>query len=620
MTGYRLIKQIGKGGTGVVYLAWHERLRKYVVLKEIMLGTTDPDFLRHEADVLKNLHHTYLPQVYDFFSSEGKTYMVEDYIEGRSLEDIISTGMPVPENRVVIWLKQLCQVLSYLHGRNPVILHSDIKPGNIMITPEGNVCLIDFNIAMRGTNAGLVRGFTRGYSSPEQAELTRRLAARMDTGGIKLTPASDIYSLAATFYTVLTFNMPPEEGVRVRLASAQNNPYSRELRIVLDKAMDPHPSKRYKSASEMENALDHLDRLSPLYQTYRRLRIAVTAAGIVLMAAGGLMVYGGRIAALENRFNQTISGIEHHYAENGASKELNDEIETFLSDDSFRGLLSGRGITKAQMLGMEAECFFNEGTAEGYENAASYYRQAMEMLRTEDPDSLQIRKFAGNAARSLVMCGRKEEGLALLSDYPDAEEKTMISMQILFAEGDYEELLKMAASADIASLSVDNRLAAADMAAKAAAMTGDHGKETAWREQAVKFSNDDYTKRQLMYACLNATVADKAYYSRAEEAYKSIAEPTEEDSIYYGIILYGIEKYSRSLDLLNSITPESKVLLCRRNLYLALDYAELNDYSHAKRCTKEASGLFDAMTEQEKAQIDTGMLEAAKKNFGMGEE
>ena len=130
---YRVICPIGNGGTGIIYLAEHLHLRKKVVLKKIKNNLKSSSAVRQEADILKYLHHMYLPQVYDFIELGGSVFTVIDYIEGSDLDKYLSTGTPVSEERLIKWMIQMCDALSYLHSCKPMILHNDIKPANIII-------------------------------------------------------------------------------------------------------------------------------------------------------------------------------------------------------------------------------------------------------------------------------------------------------------------------------------------------------------------------------------------------------------------------------------------------------------------------------------------------------
>ncbi len=167
---YELQQKIGAGGGGVVYLGRHIRLDKPVVLKaDKRTLNVGPETLRREVDLLKGLSHTYIPQVYDFVQEEGVVYTVMDYIQGESLDKLIAQDRRPGQAELVGWACQLLEALVYLHGRPPYgILHGDIKPANIMRRPNGDMCLIDFNIALALGEDGAVKvGFSRGYASPE---------------------------------------------------------------------------------------------------------------------------------------------------------------------------------------------------------------------------------------------------------------------------------------------------------------------------------------------------------------------------------------------------------------------------------------------------------------------
>jgi len=167
---YEVLSRIGAGGGGVVYLARHLRLNTLVVLKaDRRKLSTPPEALRREVDSLKDLTHQYLPKVYDFISENGVVYTVMDYIEGESLDKPLKRGEIFSQPDVIRMADQLLRALVYLHSRPPHgILHADIKPANIMRTPQGDIRLIDFNIALALGEKGAVRvGLSRGYASPE---------------------------------------------------------------------------------------------------------------------------------------------------------------------------------------------------------------------------------------------------------------------------------------------------------------------------------------------------------------------------------------------------------------------------------------------------------------------
>lgn len=167
---YEIKEQIGAGGGGIVYLGRHIRLDKSIVLKaDKRKLSTDKEALRREVELMKNFRHTYIPQIYDFVEENGTVYTVMDYIDGESLDKVLARNEPIEQRDVIKWAVQLLEALVYLHGRPPYgVLHADIKPANIMLRKNGDICLIDYNIALAlGEEGAVTVGFSRGYASPE---------------------------------------------------------------------------------------------------------------------------------------------------------------------------------------------------------------------------------------------------------------------------------------------------------------------------------------------------------------------------------------------------------------------------------------------------------------------
>lgn len=166
---YEVREEIGSGGGGTVYKAYHKRLQKDVVIKKMHSEIKDIVNSRAETDILKNLRHSYLPQVFDFLEIEGNVYTVMDYIPGKSFQQLLDEGTKFTQKQVIKWARQLSEALQYLHSQTPPIIHSDIKPANIMLTPQGDICLIDFNISSVFEHKEIQPiGFSDGYSPQEQ--------------------------------------------------------------------------------------------------------------------------------------------------------------------------------------------------------------------------------------------------------------------------------------------------------------------------------------------------------------------------------------------------------------------------------------------------------------------
>lgn len=323
---YEIVQEIGSGGGGVVYLGRHLRLGKWVVLKaDKRKLSAKPEALRREVDALKNLSHTYIPQVYDFVVEDGVVYTVMDYIEGESLDKLLKRGERPSQAQVIQWACQLLEALCYLHSRPPHgILHGDIKPSNIMLTPQGDIRLIDFNIALALGEEGAVRvGFSQGYASPEhygldytkandtqgveedvatqlprsQAETvlpSRQTPTDSSSGGkgVLLDVRSDIYSLGATLYHLLTGTRPALDAKKV-VPIGEKAGVSPAVAAIVQKAMEPDPDLRYQSAEEMLSDFENLYENDPRSRRYRRLTRIIATVLTCLFLAGGLCAFLG---------------------------------------------------------------------------------------------------------------------------------------------------------------------------------------------------------------------------------------------------------------------------------------------------------------------------------------
>lgn len=166
---YDIIEEIGSGGGGIVYKAYHKNLKKYVVVKQIKDAAKGILDSRTEVDILKNLRNEYLPQVYDFLEIDGEIFTVMDYISGETLETILERQKRVSQKIALKWALELADAIACLHNQNPPIVHGDIKPGNIMVREDGTICLIDFNVSLTLKEERRASvGISEGYASPEQ--------------------------------------------------------------------------------------------------------------------------------------------------------------------------------------------------------------------------------------------------------------------------------------------------------------------------------------------------------------------------------------------------------------------------------------------------------------------
>jgi serine/threonine protein kinase len=278
---YQVLEEIGQGGTGIIFKAFHLTLQKYVVIKLVKENFVGSINERSEVDILKNLHHQYLPQVYDFIQSGQTVYTVIDFVDGYSLKEYLDVGNVFEEPILKQWLLELLDVLSYLHTRNPAIIHSDIKPANIMITPDGHICLIDFNVSLDGYDTNQIRGFSKRYAATEQIEMAELLARGYDYSHISLNEQTDIYSLGRTFQVMMSAGV--SNGIS----------YTDSLWTIISKATEAQKENRYKSAEKMKHQLLNMKKLDVRYR-HNLLQnwLFHVAYGACVIVASLLIFYG----------------------------------------------------------------------------------------------------------------------------------------------------------------------------------------------------------------------------------------------------------------------------------------------------------------------------------------
>ncbi|HVF47148.1 MAG TPA: protein kinase [Pyrinomonadaceae bacterium] len=251
---------IGVGGMGAVYLATDQKFGSKVAIKQTAFD--NPELIQafeREARLLNTLHHPVLPHVSDFFAEDGTQLLVMEYIEGEDLSEILKRGERLGIDDILRWTFELLDALDYLHSHEPPIVHRDIKPNNLKLTPRGNIVLLDFGLAKEtsASTAGMrsVFGYSRRYSPLEQIE------------GTGTDTRSDIFSLGATIFHLLTGDSPPDVLARasaivagrpdpLRLASDINTRVPVELASIVYSALSLNADDRFVSASAMRTALE----------------------------------------------------------------------------------------------------------------------------------------------------------------------------------------------------------------------------------------------------------------------------------------------------------------------------------------------------------------------------
>ena len=356
-----------KGGMGDLFRAHKKGLDVEVVIKRIKrkyIGRLDQ---QNEANILKGLKHQYLPRIYDVIPGEdGCLYTIMDYIPGVDLQQYVKQNGRVPQPLAHRWACQLCEVVAYLHAQTPPILHCDIKPHNIMITGQGDICLIDFNTSLVFQGDDTVVGVTKGYAAPEQYlaaptgavgrpaaptvsptaatvmaapteyaapaplssapsaapsnPLVRRSSQPSFSAAVTasagaygpLSVRTDVYAIGATMYYMVTAATPERSLDPVTDVTAHRPAISRTMVSIIRRAMSKQQKNRFASADEMLRALQDVDKLDRRYRHFvaaRRATVGVLCAA--WLASAGLTLYGANLLRgerINNYLEQVAEG------------------------------------------------------------------------------------------------------------------------------------------------------------------------------------------------------------------------------------------------------------------------------------------------------------------------
>ncbi len=248
---------------GNVYLVYHVRLNRQLALKELVRITDTLERQRQfeeqfemEAQILASLDHPNLASVNDYFLERGNHYLVMEFIDGRTLTEIVSLApKTISERRVLAWAGELCDVLEYLHGQSPPVIVRDLKPDNVMLSlSDRKLRLIDFGIAKQAPEAVGTQPIVKGVGTPEYAPLEQY-------GNSNTDARSDLYSLGATLLFLLSGKAPPpafkrgQSDARLHDPREVNPTVSAQTWSAIQALMSLHPEGRPSSAHQARQLL-----------------------------------------------------------------------------------------------------------------------------------------------------------------------------------------------------------------------------------------------------------------------------------------------------------------------------------------------------------------------------
>lgn len=301
---YVLEQVVGHGGMSTVYRARDIKLNVYYAIKEINKESKNELIAQTsltEVKLLTGLNNSHLPRIIDVIDDGVHIFIVQEFVEGISLEKKLEEEKSFTQETVVEWMQQMCNVLYYLHSRN--VIHRDIKPGNIMWAPSsesgGHITLIDFGIGRtykKGKTKDTVMYLTEAFAAPEQKKQLSQSDAR-----------TDIYSLGLTMYTLLT-GLYPDETYSIKPITQINANLSTGLEKIVLKCTTEDPNDRYQSALELLYDLEHYKESEEDYLNAQKKKLKVFLIFVILLVFTLIVgvVFNASITVIKSKNYSTI--------------------------------------------------------------------------------------------------------------------------------------------------------------------------------------------------------------------------------------------------------------------------------------------------------------------------
>ena len=536
-----------------------------------------------------------------------------DYIDGYDLKYYIDNDIVVAEGQLIKWLRQMCDVLEYLHTHCPRILHLDIKPANIMIQHNGDICLIDFGISMLGD--GTMKGLSLEYSSPEQYYN----ACCMNEGRydelLQLDERTDIYSFGATFYQFVTGIVPSCQYVLEPCFPYRRTPISAPLAGIIDRAVAYDAGKRYDSASEMRRAIDGMYKLSSKYKQYILIQTVCSALACLMIFLGGYLIFSGVSnnlkAAFEADYDTYLSALnsgDTTAAVSGAKKLINDA--------GYRSLMDSD--TTAEVYHGLGGVYYEKGD---YQNASDCYEKAVQSVS----DSAEVDLYYRDYAISLIAQERYEEAKEALAQLtarlPDSPSGYLISAHLALKDHDTASARELTQTAIAKSMDAEDLYAAYLLTGDIDADDGDLSGAADAYQKAIAAKETVTALRKYGAVLMKRGFTEKtaSCYQEALGVYTKLYEnytPSEDDvfNLAQCYLLSGdTNGAGKSIALLEEYV-KSEPDSCRSYILLAIAADSDGDSRAAEYCRK-AHSLYVQMSDDERAGIDRESVGQIKKLY-----
>lgn len=301
---YEILKLLNTGGmNSAIYLALDKKLNRQWAIKKVRKSSSQTtSMLMAEASIMKNLDHPMLPRIVGIEEDSKFFYIIMDFVQGENLKTVVASSGPQAQDTVVSWGVKLCDVLTYLHGKG--IVYRDMKPANIMLSPDGNIKLIDFGIAREykeNASEDTTALGTEGYAAPEQYEGKGQTDAR-----------TDVYGMGITLFQLLTGVNPSSYQENIFSIRLQNPNLSSGLDKIILKCTNKDPKKRYQSTEELKKALLNYRKLDDKFlkkqkKVIRKFFTLLGLSTLCFVIAGGSFI--GSYFQKNNRYSALLSGV-----------------------------------------------------------------------------------------------------------------------------------------------------------------------------------------------------------------------------------------------------------------------------------------------------------------------
>lgn len=636
---YQVIKQIGQGGSGLVFLAYHRNLRKYVVIKRVQTDLANLETLRAETDILKNLRHRSIPQVFDFLVSNGEVFTVMEYMEGTSFDLLPAGGRQLSETQLLRMMLQLADILSYIHRHRPAVIHSDIKPENLILGADGYICLIDFNISVSTGVSSSLSGYSMHFASPEQMYMIREMNCGRRPQ-IRLDARTDIYSSGALFYYLATGLYPdtrcspsnpggtkgntPHKHAMAGGAAPGELPdaqvfyqdlreigYSDAFCRVIARCLERDRNQRYADGGKLYSAIRHLRRQDKKFQRYIFLRAGSWILSAMLIGSGIWLLQEGAHQKVLDSYTRDLQ-VFTAACERGDTAAASQSSAALLSEKQFVKILEDRPEDRVTLL----QCLGDEAYAK--KQYAESWKCYEEALQTAKEASLETSRCYRDYAIASIMDEKyiqAEDALNEarstangISDPDNGLVQAYLMIRRRDQGNDPEGCIALCQSILQMNADADQKARACILAADAClekrdADSGETDEERIrWLSQALEYSGE--IKYQRMLASAYMEQADdsrrsqsqrKSSAEKALECYERITERSyslPDDWISRVIVLQYIGDFEESMQILRPRLQEYPDDY-RFPMYMAFACDQTEDSAGAARYARTAMDLYD---------------------------